>query len=175
MKLKVRRFKSLAVGLKELEKFIRDGRHLYSGRPFKGLGSMRSREAVANWLMCAAISFESERPFCFTSDPQGGDGIIYDTVNEKDWPTEHRLVPRATPEETRDIDTLILDAVRAKESKGGAAYAAGKTLIVFLDAGLNEWKPNLVAWKLPPGHFKNVWVVSLQRVSDEGEYTYAVT
>jgi hypothetical protein len=116
VKLKVRRFRSLAVGLKDLEKFIRDGQHLYTGRPFKGLDGMRSREAVANWLMCAVISFESGRPFCFTSDPQGGDGIIYDLVNERDWPTEHIFVPRAGSEETRDIDTLILNAVQTKES-----------------------------------------------------------
>jgi hypothetical protein len=175
VKLKVRRFRSLAVGLKDLEKFIRDGQHLYTGRPFKGLDGMRSREAVANWLMCAVISFESGRPFCFTSDPQGGDGIIYDLVNERDWPTEHIFVPRAGSEETRDIDTLILNAVQTKESKGGAAYAAGKTLIVFLDAGLGEWKPSVVARKLPPGFFTNVWVAGLYGVSDEGEYTYAVT
>jgi hypothetical protein len=149
MKANVRRFKSLAIGLKELERFIRDGRHMYTGRPFKGLDGMRSREAVANWLMCAAISFERGQPYCFTSDPLGGDGIIYDTVAEKDWPTEHIFVPHAGPKETRDIDTLILDAVRAKETKGGAAYATGKTLIVFLDAGLGEWKPNVVARKLP--------------------------
>lgn len=175
MKLNVRRFKSLAVGLKELERFIRDGQHLYTGRPFKGLEGMRSREAVANWLMCAAISFERGRSYCFTSDPQGGDGIIYDSVNKQEWPTEHIFVPRAKPEDTKDIDNLILDAVQAKESKGGAAYATGKTLIVFLDAGSGEWKPSLVARKLPPGFFMNVWVVGLQGVSDEGKYTYGVT
>jgi hypothetical protein len=85
-------------------------------------------------------------------------------------------VPRVGPDDTRDIDTLILDAVQAKESKGNAAYAAGKTLIVFLDAGLGDWKPNVVARKLPAGHFKNVWLVGLHgAVSDDGEYTYAVT
>ena len=84
-------------------------------------------------------------------------------------------MPRALPKETKDIDTLILDAVQAKESKGGAAYATGKTLVVFLDAGLGEWKPSVIARKLPPGFFENVWVVGLQGVSDEGEYTYRVT
>ena len=89
--------------------------------------------------------------------------------------TEHIFVPHAGPKETRDIDTLILDAVQAKETKGGAAYAMGKTLIVFLDAGLGEWKPNVVARKLPPGHFKNVWLVGLHGPVEDGEYTYAVT
>jgi hypothetical protein len=77
-------------------------------------------------------------------------------------------------EETRDTDTLILDAVKAKEAKG-AAYARGKTLIVFLDAGLGEWKPNAVTRKLPPGHFKNVWVVSVNGLVERGRYTYGVT
>jgi hypothetical protein len=136
---------------------------------------MRPREAVGNWLMCAVLSHESEQPWCFTGDPQGGDGIIYDPAAKRDWPTEHIFVPRVPPGETRDIDTLIVDDVHAKESKGGAAYAAGKTLIVFIDAGLGEWFPNAVARKLLPGHFKNVWVVGLQGVSDDGEYTYGVT
>lgn len=175
MKAQVRRFKSLAIGLKELERFVRDGRHLYTGRPFKGLDGMRSREAIANWLMCAAISFERAQPYCFTSDPQGGDGVIYDPVTEKDWPTEHIFVPRVDAKETRDIDTLVLEAVQAKETKGGAAYAAGKTLVVFLDAGLGEWKPNVVARKMPAGHFSNVWLVGLQNAIEGGEYTYAVT
>ena len=46
MKVSVRRFKSLAIGLKELEPFIRNGQHLATGRPFKGLNGMRSREAL---------------------------------------------------------------------------------------------------------------------------------
>jgi hypothetical protein len=46
MKVSVRRFKSLAIGLKELEPFIRNGQHLATGRPFKRLNGMRSREAL---------------------------------------------------------------------------------------------------------------------------------
>jgi hypothetical protein len=84
------------------------------------------------------------------------------------------IVMPAGAEEIRDIDTLILDAVQAKEAKG-AAYARGKTLVVFLDAGLGEWKPNVVARKLPPGHFKNVPVVGLNGPVEEGRYAYGVT
>jgi hypothetical protein len=124
--------------------------------------------------MCAAISFESGRPYCFTSDPNGGDGVIYDPVDQRDWPTEHVYVRPAGASEARNIASLILDAVRAKEEKGGAAYAAGKTLIVFLDAGLGEWKPNAVARMLAPGNFKNVWLVGLQSADQGGRYTYAV-
>ena len=174
MKASVRRFKSLEIGLKELERFIRNGGLLPMGLRFKGLGGMLFREAWANWLMCATISFQSGRPFYFTSDPDPqGDGIIYDTVNDRPWPTEHVLVPQARPGETRDIDTLILDAVQKKESRG-AAYASGKTLIVFLYAALGEWKPSVVARKLPPGNFENVWVVGLHGEVKDGAYTYGV-
>jgi hypothetical protein len=71
MKEHVRRFKSLAVGLKEIEKFIRRPEQLWTGKPLKGLGGMRPREVVGNWLMCAVLSFEKGQPWCFTSDPNG--------------------------------------------------------------------------------------------------------
>jgi hypothetical protein len=174
MKQHVRRFKTLAIGLTEIEKFVRNPQLLWTGKPLKGLGGMRPREVVGNWLMCAVLSFEKGLPWCFTSDPTGGDGIIYDPVAEESWPTEHVIVMPASTEEQRDIGTLILDAVLAKEAKG-AVYAKGKTLIVFLDAGLGEWKPNIVARTLPSGHFKNVWVISLNGPVEEGKYTYGVT
>jgi hypothetical protein len=167
----------MTVALKELEPFVRSGRHLYSGRPLKGLGGMLSREALANWLLCAVFIESARRPFCFTSDPNGGDGIIYDESNAADFPTEHIFVPRIAPEQAAkpSIDALLFKAVRDKESKGGAAYARGKTLVVFLDAGLGEWHPNKVARELPPGNFANVWVVQFSKLGDQGEYTYGVT
>jgi len=174
MKEHVRRFKSLAVGLKEIEKFVRKPELLWTGKPLKGLGGMRPREVVINWLMCAVLSFEKGQPWCFTSDPTGGDGVIYDPVAEQPWPTEHVIVMPAGANETRNIDALILDAVQSKEARG-AEYARGKTLIVFLAAGLGEWKPNVLARKLPPGHFKNVWVVGLHGPVEDGRYTYGVT
>ncbi len=51
MKHAVTRFKSLKVGLKELEKFIRSGTQLYSGRPLKKFGMMLPREMEGNWLV----------------------------------------------------------------------------------------------------------------------------
>ena len=42
MKHQVTRFKSLKVGLKEIEPFIRDGKHLQTGKPFKRFGGLRS-------------------------------------------------------------------------------------------------------------------------------------
>ena len=77
MKLKVTHFKSPAVALKELEPFIRNAKHLYSGKPFGRFGDLRSRELLGNWLICAVLN--ADRPtasYTFTSDPQGGDGII---------------------------------------------------------------------------------------------------
>jgi len=71
--------------------------------------------------------------------------------------------------------TLILNAIEQKQQKGGEAYAGGKTLVVFLDAPVGEWKPNVVARDLPdPLLFAAVWVVGLRGVED-GEYVYNIT
>jgi hypothetical protein len=175
MKHRVTRFKSLRVGLRELEPFIRNGEHLQTGKPFERFGGMRSREVLGNWLLCVVNNSAcgSER-FMFTSDPLGGDGIIYDTETENSWPTEHVLVPRARPGETPDIKELILQAIELKQNKGGAAYASNKTLVVFLEAGGGAWFPNQVAKLLPKTDFDAVWVVGLQTVEDN-KYVYGVT
>jgi hypothetical protein len=69
----------------------------------------------------------------------------------------------------------ILRAITKKQEKGGAAYASGKTLVVFLNAGGGLWFPNKVARNLPyPLDFETVWVVSLQHPEPSG-YIYAVT
>jgi hypothetical protein len=175
MKYPVARFKSLAVALKELEPFIRNGKHLQTGKPFKKFGGMLSREVLANWLLCVAINSTDNRELTFSSDPVGGDGIVFDSATGETWPTEHVMVPRLRPGETGDGEALILKAIEHKRSKGGAAYAAGKTLIVFLEAGAGIWFPNKVARQLPdPLLFTAAWVVGLQGVV-EGEYAYNVT
>ncbi|MCP3385958.1 hypothetical protein NLM31_36780 [Bradyrhizobium sp. CCGUVB4N] len=136
---------------------------------------MRSREILANWLVCAAANAVTEGELTFCSDPTGGDGIICDVKAGETWPTEHVMVPRLRPGETGDAATLILDAINLKRKKGGAAYAEGKTLIVFLEADAGRWYPNQVAKQLPnPLLFATVWVVGLQGVED-GEYVYGVT
>jgi len=85
------------------------------------------------------------------------------------------MVPRLRPGETGDGEALILKAIEHKRSKGGAAYAAGKTLIVFLEAGAGIWFPNKVARQLPnPLLFTVAWVVGLHGV-ESGEYVYNVT
>jgi hypothetical protein len=175
MKYPVTQFKSLAAALKELERFVRNGEHLQTGKPFEKFGGMRSREILANWLVCAATNAATEGKLTFCSDPIGGDGIIVDTATGESWPTEHVMVPRLRPGQSGDAETLILNAIGQKREKGGAAYAKGKTLIVFLDAGAGMWFPNSVARRLPdPLHFATVWVVGLQGV-DAGEYVYGVT
>ena len=93
MKYLVTRFKNLEMCLKELEPLIRNG-HLETGKPFKRFGGLRSRELLANWLLCVAVNSVTRADrLTFLSDPLGGDGIIYDTITEETWPTEHVLVP----------------------------------------------------------------------------------
>jgi hypothetical protein len=177
----VRRFKSLAIGLKELEPFIRNGEHLQTGRPFTKLEGMRSREALANWLICAAADFaHSSERMSFTSDPTGGDGIIYDSKTKRTWRTEHVMVRRPISEKEKEnptpIETQILQAVTKKQKKGGIQYASGKQLVVFVDSGGGNWHPNKVARELPqPLLFDAVWVVGLHGEVVAGKYVYGVT
>lgn len=179
MKYHSRRFKNLTLALKELEPLIRNGEHLQTGKPFKKFGDMRSRELLANWLLCAAFNFDCGSPERLTpitiNDPLGGDGILYDTISEAPFTTEHVLVPAAQSGATVDIEALILKAINGKRAKGAAAYASGKTLVVFLNAGGGgAWFPTRVTRQLPdPLYFEVVWVVALHHVED-GEYTYSV-
>lgn len=177
MKYPVTRFKSLQVALEELEPFIRNGAHLQSGKPFKRFGGLRSREILANWLLCVAVNHNHPDRLTFsgTTDPIGGDGVICDVLTEETWPTEHVMVPSRRGNEATDVGDLILEKICLKCSKGGEAYARGKTLVVFLNAAGGQWLPNRVAKRLPePMHFEAVWVVGLQQVVD-GAYVYAVT
>lgn len=174
MKYPVKRFTGLTVALKELEPFIRNGQHLQTGKPFAKFGGMRSREILANWLLCVAINSTDNRELTFSSDPIGGDGIICDSATGETWPTEHVMVPRSRPGETGDAEVLILKAIEQKRRKGGAAYATGKTLIVFFESDAGPWFPNKVARQLPnPLLFAAIWVVGLQGVAG-GEYVYNV-
>jgi hypothetical protein len=174
MKYPVRQFVSLEVALKALEPFVRDASQLQSGKPFNNFGEMRPREAWANWLVCIAANSTGEKDLTFTSDPIGGDGIIIDKKTCDVFPTEHIMVSRHGSE-GKGTQTLVVAAIAQKQGKGGAAYASGKTLIVFLDSGSGEWFPNRTAKALPkPLDFAAVWVVDFQGVKD-GCYTYGVT
>jgi len=177
MKYPITRFKSLTLALKELEPYIRNGEHLQTGKPFKTLGGMRSREALANWLLCVVgNTIEADR-YTFTSDPLGGDGLILDNTTGEVWPTEHVLVPLLPdgPPTGGAAEALVLQAVADKQAKGGTAYASGKTLVVFVNAVAGPYVPNRLARNLPDDlAFAGVWVVGLQYV-EEGRYTYGVT
>lgn len=174
MKYPVKRFKSLAIALKELEPYIRDGEHLQTGKPFNKFGGMRSREILANWLLCVAINSEDGDKLTFSSDPLGGDGIILDCATEESWPTEHVMVPKLRPGQTGDLENLIKEAIKKKCDKGGVAYAKGKTLVVFLNVEGQSWFPDRVARDLPqPLHFPAVWAVGLQGLQS-GDYVYHV-
>jgi len=172
----IRRFKSLTLALKELEPFVRGGKPLQSGRPFKNFGGMLPREAWANWLLCAvANAVAGTEQFTFTTDPVGGDGVIADTKTEETWPTEHVMAPQARGKEKPNVEAAIVKAIADKQKKGGKAYASGKTLVVFSDVGGDTiWYPNKVAKQLPPNDFAAVWVISLYRVED-GAYVYSVS
>jgi hypothetical protein len=174
----VTRFKTLTLALKELEGFaVHNAESLQTGRPLGQFGDLRPRELLGNWLVCAAINStvpaQPERfTFVGTSDPVGGDGVILDTVTGDTRPTEHILVPRQSGGEEADIEALILGQVAKKRDKGGAAYASGKTLVVFREAEGLPWFPNRVARRLPDDlAFVEVWVVGLERVED-GQYVY---
>jgi hypothetical protein len=185
MKAQTTQFRSLSVALKELEPFIRNGGHLQTGKPFENFGGLRSRELLANWLLCVTLNAESgDERMTFTTDPDGGDGIIYDTEAEQPYPTEHVIVPQVKRKpgegeksDAIDYEALILAAIDQKRSKGGEAYAKGKSLVVFLNAGGDgAWFPNRVARKLPsPLYFAIVWVVGLHQAEAGGEYVYGVT
>ena len=106
---------------------------------------MLSREALGNWLLCAVLTESSGRPYCFTSDPGGGDGIVYDEEAINAGLSDRtrinvREVPKNEAATASSIDALILTAVCHKESKG-KAYAEGKTLVVFLNAGRGGMAP----------------------------------
>ncbi|TAK46732.1 MAG: hypothetical protein EPO23_13805 [Xanthobacteraceae bacterium] len=175
MSYQTTRFKSMTVALRELEQFIKSPVLLETGKPLKQFGDARPRELVANWLICSAANAEEDagERMAFHSDPIGGDGIIVDTVTGETWPTEHILVPMPRTASVPDIEASIFKAVSEKQKKGGAAYAAGKTLVVFLNSGGGEWKPTRVARNLPAHDFGAVWVVGLSSAKD-GEYIYGV-
>jgi len=177
MKHLVAKFKTLEIALKELEPFIRDGNLLQSGRPMNKLGDMLPREALANWLICAALNCEyGSGRYCFSSDPTGGDGAIVDTSVEETWLTEHVMVPRIRSKKDAELGIVdrILAAINLKRNKG-LQYASGKQLIVLLDDGRGEWRPNDAANKLPaPLLFEDVWVVGLQQ-AQAGEYCYGIS
>jgi hypothetical protein len=175
VKYPVRQFKSMEIALKEMEPFVKNGAQLQTGKRLKKFGDMLPREVWANWLLGATINAVEERQLTFSTDSTSSDGIIRDEKSNETFPTEHVMVPRQSASGCVDAQTLIWDAINQKRRKGGAAYARGKTLVVFLDVEAGQWFPNKVARALPdPLYFATVWVVALKGVED-GAYVYYVT
>jgi hypothetical protein len=173
MKHDATRFKDLKVALKEIEPLIRDPRHLQTGKPFEKFGGMRPREMVANWLLCAAIQAVEGHEMMFYTDPLHGDGIIRDEATGQTFPTEHVYVSQYST--GPNAQTLILNAINHKQAWKDA-YAAGKTLVVFLDTpAVGQWYPTSVARVLPnPLHYAAVWVVGFSKLEGE-DYIYGLT
>ena len=178
MKYEVTRFKDLTIGLKAIEHFVRDGKHLLTGKPFQQFGNMRSREVLGNWLMCAVINAQTGNDsHIFTSDPQGSDGIILNKETGDTWPTEHVMVGEVynTKEKNLSVEDRIIYAFNKKYIKGGKTYASGKQLIILLNADGGSWHPRKVAKQLPSNLcFADVWVVSLLPAEDK-KYIYSVS
>jgi len=104
MRLTAKRLKNLTVGLKELGQFIRQPKLLQTGKKIPNFGDMLPRELLANWLLCAVLEHEkgtsNRMTVAATTDPNGGDGIIIDTVTGDTWltnGTRHRARERWRP------------------------------------------------------------------------------
>jgi hypothetical protein len=135
VKYPVKLFKSLAIALKEIELFVRNGMHLRTGAPFDNFREMRSREALANWLLCAVFNSESQPDrlkIASTSDPLGGDGVLVDTMTDETWPTEHvmALVP------PKNEDDLAMGLAHRDVDGRRCAKASGLRLRATSDLGL---------------------------------------
>jgi hypothetical protein len=137
-----------------------------TGNPIPELGGMRPREALANWLLCAALNKASGASLMFTSDPTGGDGVIIDMDTRYEVAlTEHVL---AASSNDTSVEALVLNAVEEKRARG-ESYAGGKALIVYL-AAQGEWRASVVARQLPdPLLFDDVYVVCREGI-EAGAY-----
>jgi hypothetical protein len=175
MKHDIRRFKDLKVALLELQQFILNGASLQTGRPIRNFGRLLPREILANWLICAAVNFDRGNEDIFlATDPFGGDGLICEGQDGDVWPTEHVFVPALDGASNSDAGEQILEKIRSKNSRG-KAYASGKTLVVFVNAGDGHWHPNKLSKSLPdPFYFNSAWAVALQGI-EAGQYIYGVT
>jgi len=118
----------MEIALKELEPFI-NGMHLQNGKPFEKIGDMRSREILANWLLCASINAcEKNYDVRFSSDPTGGDGVIEDKTTKQTWLTEHIFIPRHSWIGNVETEQLILNAIKKKHCLQTFTYSRAYVL-----------------------------------------------
>lgn len=171
MKYNVKRLKSLAVALKELEPHIRDGRNIKSYPEFRSI-KQRPRELLGNWLICAVANAErGAETIHIYSDPFDGDGMLVDSATDEKLFIE-QVYARA--EDGEDAEALITKAFSLKASKG-EEYAAGRTLVILSEAK-GAYFPNRLARQFKGRHhFEGVWLLGLDAAAaTEGRYAYTI-
>lgn len=163
MKYSIKKPTSLRDAIREIGPFIRANE---LGKRFKSLDGLLMREALGNWLVCAACNHQVATPdrYTFTSEPMGGgaDGAICDQSTGMALATEHVMVPKRRDGQRagESAGQLVSAAIRQKLAKGGAAYASGKVLVVYLDADVPGYSPRALREHLPADlAFADVWVV----------------
>lgn len=171
MKHNVKSLKSIAVALKELEPYIRDGSKIKTHPEFKSI-KQRPRELLGNCLLCAVANAERvAETVQIYSDPFDGDGLLVDSATDEKMFVE-QVYARA--EDGKDAETLIAKAFSLKASKG-KQYAAGRTLVILSEAG-GPYFPNRLAHQFRgKHHFRGVWLLGLDAAAiAQGQYSYTV-
>jgi hypothetical protein len=166
---------SLRAAIKELGPYIRDDELSYRIKSYDGL---LVREALGNWLVCAVLNDRNSDHdrYTFTTEPRdgpGADGAILDKTTGEALAAEHVMVAKRRdgqrPQES--AEQLVLALVEKKLAKGGAAYASGKALVVYLDADVAGYSPRALREHLPADlAFEAVWLV----VPQAGRWDYDV-
>lgn len=167
--------KDLKIALKDMEPYIKGVRHLITGRDFTNF-SLRPREALGNWLICAVGNFNGYN-LTFQEDPTGGDGIIFNRETKGGTYTEHVSAINNLPNTKliKSSDDFILEKIQDKIDKGKAYNDKykNKLLIVFIE-GMGNFHPLKIAREINGKHnFSSVWVFTLEEANDK-EYQYVV-
>jgi hypothetical protein len=172
LKARATKVKDLQILLKELEPYVKAPEFLRRGRPFRNF-SLRPREVLANWLICAVGNSEDpSAQLSFATDPLGGDGVVVDKFGSVVAATEHVFVPNRKMREP--VEKLLLEGGVLHKAAKGNAYASGKHLVVFSEA-VGPWRPSRLARRIDGTHsFSAVWVVTLEKGGDAG-YVYSVS
>lgn len=117
MRQNVTTFKTLKYCLKEMQKFVLDGKHLESGKPLDKFGGLRSREILGCWVIAAMLNHvnQSER-IKICTDPNGGDGILYNIDNQESLYIEQVMVSYLT-ESNKTIEEATIEEIIKKQKK----------------------------------------------------------
>ncbi len=175
LRYNVRTFKSLRACLGECEKFIRQPQLLYTGNKIERFAWMLPREIWGNWILAAICSEGYEQEYRITTDPDGGDGVIWDPATSIGWRMEHVLIPPHRQGDNRTTEEKIIEAANKKQQKGGTQYAKGKVLVVLDESGTVErWRPTAVARALPANDFTETWMITPDEFVHRS-VTYAAT